>query len=434
MNKCIFSIILLVSICLITFSISAVECDSNEEVINTTAEMIRDKILDRQDSFKITTQYLCKAGEEFSSSEYAETIYNKAISEEFSTSSSSGSYFSTCIKSYGYGGTIKSVENLEDGSKLYTVIVHGSLTYHTTKEQEAELDTEIQKWVTNNIDAQNDSDFDKIFKVYKYITENVRYDYSYQNYSAYNAFFDKTAVCQGYAGLLHKMLKESGINDTVIITGLADNGIKVDRHAWNIVKLGNECYYLDSTWDEGNQFYWNFLRGAQIFDELHTRGEKYNTDEFNRLYPISNNDFSFITNKVNERNGMLKGFDISSSVLKKEKLLNDGYFRDDVNIEIEIQSNNETIGTDARIKIKKDGIELNNYIVVIYGDINGDGTINAFDALYLIKGINKKVYFENPYIIEAGRIVTSENNMPTALDALAIIKYANGKFTINQSK
>ena len=70
----------------------------------------------------------------------------------------------------------------------------------------------------------------------------------------------------------------------------------------------------------------------------------------------------------------------------------------------------------------------------MYGDINGDGKISAVDALTLIKGINGKIYFEQPSILEAGRILTTGNNKPKAADALAIIKHINGKYTINQSK
>ena len=435
MKKYIISIFILLSVCFISLNVLAAEFSSNEEIINYAAEMLRDAMIDRQGKVEITIKNICKDDEYFSIRDYAEKIYNKVKNEELSTYSSGGSYLIGCIKGLSYGGEINNVEKLQDGSKLYTAKVYWNLSYHTTKEQEIELETEIKKWVLNNIDPENDSDFDKIFKVYKYITNHVEYDYSYQKYTAYDAFFEKTSVCQGFSSLLYKMLKESGINDTLIIYGTANNGNQVEGHAWNIVKLGNKYYYLDATWDEDDTlpFFAYFLRGSDFIEYTHWKDESYNTAEFKEIYTISDEDFLFLTNKIIDKDGILTGFNVSNGVIKEENLVNDGYFRDDISTIFNITSNQGIIGTNSRIEIKKDGILLQRFVVVIYGDINGDGKITAIDALNLIKGINGKIYFEDPYTIEAGRIITKGERKPSAVDALAIIKHLNGKYIINQS-
>jgi len=74
------------------------------------------------------------------------------------------------------------------------------------------------------------------------------------------------------------------------------------------------------------------------------------------------------------------------------------------------------------------------YTTVIYGDTTGDGYINSVDALALIKDINNKIPFTSKEYREAGRIICDSSENPTAVDALAIIKHANGKYTINQTK
>ena len=51
----------------------------------------------------------------------------------------------------------------------------------------------------------------------------------------------------------------------------------------------------------------------------------------------------------------------------------------------------------------------------------------------IIKNKNGQVPFENESYIEAGRIIAKEG-IPSAVDALAIVKYATGKYSINQSK
>ena len=95
---------------------------------------------------------------------------------------------------------------------------------------------------------------------------------------------------------------------------------------------------------------------------------------------------------------------------------------------------NDYVGTGTYVCFKngEESYKLND--VIIYGDVTGDGLINAVDALALIKHVNKKILFENNIYEEAGKIFANESARPTAVDALAIVKHANGKYTINQHK
>ena len=97
---------------------------------------------------------------------------------------------------------------------------------------------------------------------------------------------NKTAVCQGYANLLYRLALEAGI-DTRSIHGTS-NG---EGHAWNISKLDNYYYNLDSTWDAGVTSYNYFLRSNENFPN-HDRSEEYLTEEFNRNYVMSTQDYT----------------------------------------------------------------------------------------------------------------------------------------------
>lgn len=77
---------------------------------------------------------------------------------------------------------------------------------------------------------------------------------------------------------------------------------------------------------------------------------------------------------------------------------------------------------------------IGEYTAIIYGDTTGDGKINAIDALALIKDINNIIPFTSEVYRQAGRVISANGQGPTAIDALAIIKAANGKFEINQNK
>jgi Leucine-rich repeat (LRR) protein/transglutaminase-like putative cysteine protease len=81
--------------------------------------------------------------------------------------------------------------------------------------------------------------------VHDYIVANVAYDLSYREHSAYAALVSGRAVCQGYALLMYKMLKEAGF-EVRIISGRAGG----EDHAWNMVRLDGNWYHIDATWDD----------------------------------------------------------------------------------------------------------------------------------------------------------------------------------------
>ena len=92
-------------------------------------------------------------------------------------------------------------------------------------------------------------------------------------YTAYGALLEGRAVCQGYAQLTYKMLREAGLS-CYVITGQANNGSRTEDHAWNIVKVGKKWYYLDTTWDDpagGEDVlrYDYFLIGSDKMDQDH---------------------------------------------------------------------------------------------------------------------------------------------------------------------
>ena len=125
---------------------------------------------------------------------------------------------------------------------------------------------------------------------------------------------------------------------------------------------------------------------------------------------------------------------------KVEDFLNQKNFNEEYTVKVYNSQGTEVasstiIGTGLKVKlVDSEGQVVQEYTVIVYGDTDGDGSINAFDALTLIKGINKKVAFKGEEYKEAGRIMTEGNAEPSAVDALAIVKAANNKYTINQSK
>lgn len=193
----------------------------------------------------------------------------------------------------GYSVSTSRFESGNDTCLKLTITVR----YYTTKEQEDLLSARIEE-VLNQLNIKNlPSEFEKVSAIYDYICENITYDYDnlydedyLLKYSAYAAMVNKTAVCQGYATLFYTMAEQVGL-DARVITGQS-GGV---NHAWNIVKIGDYYYYLDPTWDAGQEKYSYYLKCEENF-EGHDIGEDFLTDEFRQKYPIGSADYNLCEN------------------------------------------------------------------------------------------------------------------------------------------
>ena len=66
--------------------------------------------------------------------------------------------------------------------------------------------------------------------------------------SLYSALVNHKVVCAGYAAAMQYLLQSVGIVCGCVIS--EDNVTKTECHAFNILKLGKYCYYLDATWGD----------------------------------------------------------------------------------------------------------------------------------------------------------------------------------------
>ena len=165
------------------------------------------------------------------------------------------------------------------------------MVYYTTNAQEKTLDDAVAE-LLYSLNLSGKSDYEKVCAVYDYICTNITYDYLHLEIpsytlknSAYAALDNKTAICQGYANLLYRLLLEMGIDSRIIAGDTVGGG-----HAWNIVKLGDVYYNLDSTWDADANTRDYFLQNSEGFAD-HLRYIEYATSQFHTDYPMSATDY-----------------------------------------------------------------------------------------------------------------------------------------------
>lgn len=119
----------------------------------------------------------------------------------------------------------------------------------------------------------------------------------------------------------------------------------------------------------------------------------------------------------------ISNIDISkSSVQEIKTLITTNLTIEMYNVENKLLEDTDMIGTGSTLVLKNEqGEEVLKYIFVIYGDVNGDGAINALDVLIIQRHI-LEIDTLHGIMLKAGNIA-KDNEMPSALDVLKIQRH-----------
>lgn len=105
-------------------------------------------------------------------------------------------------------------------------------------------------------------DYEKVRIVYTYVIDHTQYQTGEDDQSIAGVFWKKSAVCAGYAGAVQYLLERLDI-PCIYVNGSTKGS--TEGHAWDIVKIGQEYYYVDAT--NGDQP--DFLNGDAAQLEEH---------------------------------------------------------------------------------------------------------------------------------------------------------------------
>lgn len=159
-------------------------------------------------------------------------------------------YTSTASISYNYS-TVRS----QKVYKSYTITPNYAYDKNTVLAMRARMGAEIAQMLAA-ADGKT-SDYKKELALHDALIHALSYDSAAaadpsahpQSFSAYGAFTNKTAVCEGYAKALKLLLDSAGI-ESLYVTGVASNGSDSGTHAWNMARISGIWYYLDATFDD----------------------------------------------------------------------------------------------------------------------------------------------------------------------------------------
>ncbi len=138
------------------------------------------------------------------------------------------------------------------GDEIKKITFKGTYTYNQgeKKVKEKEIEEAALKLLTG-ISADS-TDYEKVKYVYETIINQTEYDMEAEdNQNICSVFLNKSSVCQGYAKAVQYLLTKLNIPSTLVI-GTVETG---EGHAWNLVKINNQYYYLDATWGDASYLF-----------------------------------------------------------------------------------------------------------------------------------------------------------------------------------
>lgn len=248
-------------------------------------------------------------------------------------------------------------------TRKYTMVVSsisviGAIHEELGSADDVEVEIEAMKDAAADFAVTGDDRFEKLKYIHDKIGKTAVYNESGTfAHISYGAFFEPyEIVCEGYSKAVKLLCDMEGI-PCVIVPGNVDTTLKIG-HAWNYVQMEDGKWYgLDVTWDDLDSVitpvkYQYFLKGSESFNKNHTNDSTYSC-RFE--YPeLSKSDYVY--NQGSTELVVLPG-----------DFNNDGI----------LSSADYILLMKKLVKLE----EIND--ADVNHDLDGNGIINIFDAIFL---------------------------------------------------
>lgn len=135
------------------------------------------------------------------------------------------------------------------GGEISKLNFSGSYVYNPA--EIAARQKEIDAYVKKALSAApvTIDEYEKVKYVYEYLIEHTEYEPEAEDgQNICSVFRQGKSVCQGYAKATQYLLGRLGVNST-LVKGTVKGGT---GHAWNLVRINGEYYYVDTTWGDAS--------------------------------------------------------------------------------------------------------------------------------------------------------------------------------------
>lgn len=213
-----------------------------------------------------------------------------------------------------------------DGEKYDKLNDNWEMESEASRQVIAEQMKRLRFAVTNyQTNIPDNSEYKQIRSIYEMIATKVRYDTAFSNIinnynaqlqndtevseglleacykpqnTAFGAICNNQAVCGGFTAAITLLLNETGI-----INGVCHGKKNNNYHIWNVVKLNDKYYHLDSTNDKpvnGNSAEWMIYKYFLCDDEImREEYEFYNTSHY--IPPACSDKSLYINDKITQK-------------------------------------------------------------------------------------------------------------------------------------
>ena len=117
-----------------------------------------------------------------------------------------------------------------------------TMTEEVRRQTQERIDRVVEEWFAGI--SINDTDYEKAKYIYETLALKTEYvEDAKDSQNIISVFLRKQTVCQGYACAVQYLLEQLG-GQSIIVSGKALG----QPHAWNLLRLDGEYYYMDATW------------------------------------------------------------------------------------------------------------------------------------------------------------------------------------------
>ncbi len=275
------------------------------EQLNSTAKMIYDKLYENRENLKTGT-YKIDFGNVFQKL-LVTNDGEKELKKQYQSAIEALIYENPemfYLEATGMYINIEKVTKI-NGTKYNVYINNGSKDNYLTKGFNGKEDVDsyqvqiekVRDYILANLEGK--TDYEKTKMVHDYLVDSIEYDSSISKnhiYDIYGALVSRECVCEGYAKAFQYLMNECGIDNVIVIGTGTNSNNQTESHAWNYVKLDNNWYAVDVTWDDpiligGGKLpekskYKYFLKGSTTMNENHTPSGKFTDAGQIFTYPI----------------------------------------------------------------------------------------------------------------------------------------------------